>query len=836
MELERINELNTKGLMIPTRHYEDFHEFVKRPMCNEDLLYTVHIFKLEYNLKKEKFEKIPRNLRTVGLSSISFAKNNAWEDNKIILEQYLLNPQRWKDKVLQMENCRLVFAHDCKAFVVLDIDCEEDLHDPCIKRLLLKYPFYLSVRRQLPKILLPLNDKMPPFLQNCSKDKILLNTDVLGTKGNLWSFVPVDGKVFNADFCASDIHCNDYKDFPDLKSMKNKQNCKEQKDKVRETMSSSSISSSSSSSLSSISSSTATSLIGMTTSQFEACLLLLAKDERFNERSNWLNILIIIKRYYNNADGIEYAKMFSKAVDTTGKKYDDDSWTDNGEDLKTWNSIEPFENGLTIGTLRYHAKMVDPETYNCIFLETSSTPTYEERKLVWETTHFKVLNPILYCETIGKRIITRTPKQLTDTFCNLKCVVEDTTRKNKMNEEKFILTWVNDENIRTYSCFDFDPGQSREYINDQGQTVFNLYSGAISYPVLESNEKTDKAFGMFLTILKHLTGNNEECFAFLMKMIAHFITKPHIKSNFILLFLSYEGAGKGLIWNFIGEKLIGDNYYVITSDVDSVFGHFNYNAKEKLLIIIDEAEGKDLYSIMNRIKHQSTEDRICINEKHKPLIQIQNFGNYVFLTNNPRAVKIEETDRRFVCFEASSQHKDLFCGDDYQFLVDQMKTPEFVSKAYHHFIQEDLSQFNPKDKNIRPKTELYNKMKYVPQFLHFLYYFFYQKRSLLSQGTCETQEWPLTEWWDKYKEFCAENNFVHKNTHTFTTDLKKYENIFVEKNRKNYGNFWRIDPVKFKQYCITQKFIFTDYDEDACIHAPTTTFTGETIHQSCVGV
>lgn len=800
IDIERINELNGKyDLKIPTKYFKDFPDFVKEPLYNEDLQYTVHIFKEIYNEKKQKFEKQSRNLRTLYLSSISFAKNNNWEDNKIILQEYLINPQRWKFKIQKLEGYHLVWAHDCKCFIVIDVDCEEDLQHPFIKRLLLKYPFYLSVKRRLPKILLPLNDKMPPSLQNCSKPKILQNTDVLGTVGTLWSFVPIDGKVFNTNFSPEDIHENDYKDFPSLLNSSKKQNCK-----VKATMSSSS--------LNSIGSSNETSLIGMTNEQFEACLRLIATNESFNERSNWLNILIIIKRYFDNEQGIEYAKMFSKLVDLQQKKFDETSWIGNGLDLKTWNSIHPFENGLTVGTLRYHAKMVDENAYNDIFRETSSTPTYEERKLIWEITHFKILNPILYCEMNGKDIITRTPKQLLDTFANLKCIVNDKI-------ERFISLWMNDENIRTYSCFDFDPSQPREYINYSNQTVFNLYSGAIEYPILDSNEDTITAFDMFLTLLKHLTGDNEISYTFLTKMIAHYITKPHIKTNFILLFLSPEGAGKGLVWNFIGQKLIGDNYYVLTGDVDSVFGTYNHNAKEKLLIIIDEAEGKDLYSIMNRIKHQSTEEKIYIHEKYKPSIRIQNFGNYVFLTNNPRAVKIEETDRRFVCFEASTKYRDTFTGEDYQFLVDQMKTPEFISKAYYFFKQINLDNFNPKDKNIRPNTQLYNNMKYVPQILHFFYYFFYERRSLYCEGEPQKQEWPLKEWWTKYQEFCAENNFVIKNTHVFTTELKKYQDVFITKNRKNYGNFWEIDPFKFKKYCEEQKFIFNDYDNDASVQS-----------------
>ena len=560
------------------------------------------------------------------------------------------------------------------------------------------------------------------------------------------------------------------------------------------------------------------SILNMSDEQFEACLDIIATNPQFNTYEQWRNMLIIIKRYYPNERGIKLAKMFSEKVDTNHISYSHANWeAPYGKDYKFFINIEPYDqenNGITVGTLRYHAKFINPEKYNEIF-RTCEVVTYQEKKLEWERTHFKVLNPLMYCEIKNNNcLITRTDETLKKTFKNIKCATTDESKKGKMF---FIYAWMEDEEIRTYDCLDFYPNKPQEFINDDGNVAFNLYFGRPSPRVTESTEDTDRAFEMFLHIMRHLVGHVEEHFKFLCRMVAHYMRKPDEKTHFVLVFKSYQGAGKGLVWNFIGEQLIGKHYFVLTSDVDSIFGTFNVNAKGNILIVIDEAEGKKLYDVMNQIKNKSTEPTITINEKHKPQYKIKNFGNYVFLTNNPRALKVEDTDRRFVCFEAGNEEDISYNGDDYTFLTTQMQTDAFIYKAVQYFESLDLSKFNPRDKNIRPTTDLYKKMKFVPQFLSFLWNLFFERESFWKdkEDVLKEQTWSLEEWWNKYQEYCGRVNVDCKNRYTFVTDMKNYETHFIKKNRKKVGNFWSVDPAKFKEYLDKHNIVIEELDNDA---------------------
>lgn len=213
-DLERFKDLNLKwNLNMRSTFIEQF----PNAFGLFDIEYTCHLFKF-----CEDGSKSPASLYMLGLTDKrkeepGCAKNNGFdnENNKQVLEKYQANKEDWYRILKQNENLRFVWAHrtgtDC---IVIDIDCEEDLEEPFIRRLLLKYPCYLSVNRRIFKIILPITDKMPPSLKNAGfKDKIFRHTDVLG-KGN-WSFVPKDGIMFNADFTVDMIHESDYKNLPD---------------------------------------------------------------------------------------------------------------------------------------------------------------------------------------------------------------------------------------------------------------------------------------------------------------------------------------------------------------------------------------------------------------------------------------------------------------------------------------------------------------------------------------------------------------------------------------------------------------------------------------------
>lgn len=213
-DLERFKQLNTThSLNMRSTSIEPFPNAFRL----FDIEYTCHLF-----IFKEDSSKTPASLHRLGLTNKSkgepeYAKNNGFDNgnNTEVLEIFRENKEKWFHTLKQNGNLRFVWAHRTGTdVIVIDVDCEEDLQEPFIRRILLKYPCYLSVNRRIFKIILPITDKMPPSLKNAGfKDKIFTHTDVLG-KGN-WSFVPRDGIMFNTDFTVDRIHESDYNNLPE---------------------------------------------------------------------------------------------------------------------------------------------------------------------------------------------------------------------------------------------------------------------------------------------------------------------------------------------------------------------------------------------------------------------------------------------------------------------------------------------------------------------------------------------------------------------------------------------------------------------------------------------
>ena len=78
--------------------------------------------------------------------------------------------------------------------------------------------------------------------------------------------------------------------------------------------------------------------------------------------------------------------------------------------------------------------------------------------------------------------------------------------------------------------------------------------------------------------------------------------------------------------------------------------------ENNILMIVNEASGKDTYSINENIKAHVT--NISINIEHKGLkpCKIYNCSHVTFLTNNENSVKIDVEDRRFAAIECCDKY------------------------------------------------------------------------------------------------------------------------------------------------------------------------------------
>lgn len=719
-----------------------------------------------------------------------------WKKNFEVLEHFHDHQEDWFNLIRMNHDLLLIFAHGCEGYIIVDVDDERDLKHPFIQRLIeKKYPFVLSPTKSLPKFIIPIvNEKMPPAVSTFEKRMTLKNkhgfhnTDFLA---NGFNFVPYDGILYNCEFNPEEMSIKDFEDIPyEMFSNSQRRGFEVVSPQGCEWGAESPA-------------------LGCTDEQFEECLKLVATEKQNNDYPAWIRVLLIIKLYFPNDKGVHLSKMFSKLVGP--KTYDDKKWIPFvGQDWLLFHNIKP-DGKLTVGSLRYMAKITNPETYNRIFPPT--IPSYDEMKMEFEQRNFKILNPVAYAEEQADgELILRKPAELWDARRNLRC----SSSKHPQKGESFISLWRDDPTIRTFDAVDFFPGRPREY-TDKGVHYYNLYTGRPYIEPVETDETVEAVFDLFIKLMRHLTGEDEESFVFFAKYVAHLIFKPDVKTFFILLFLSYEGAGKGLFWNFIGMNFIGEKYYCLTEKTDSVFGKFNPLASKKILLVLDEAKGSSTYDVMDCIKHMATEEYFIVNEKYKPEHRTRNFMNLVAVTNKKRSLKVASDDRRIVAFKAVNKEARTLTVDDYATIVKHKNNKAFIYRVEKFFQSMDLTTFDVHDPATRPQTNYYKMLRMTPLLIKFFGWFLYERRDAIFDDNVDIKRLhSRMEWFDHFRQFCEQANYNSRTVDVFTQEMLEFKNIFLFVYHKKKGNYWELDEKKLRDYCVLKDYelmVMTDEEE-----------------------
>jgi hypothetical protein len=186
--------------------------------------------------------------------------------------------------------------------------------------------------------------------------------------------------------------------------------------------------------------------------------------------------------------------------------------------------------------------------------------------------------------------------------------------------------------------------------------TFNLFTGfkAICDPSIEINMEFVQPW------LDHvrnvLTSGDAVLYEYVISWLAHIMQYPSNKIGTGLLFKSEQGAGKGIFFDLIIKHIIGRDYSTSINDMNQLLGNFNAIIEHKLLTVCDEIQNYGgAFKSNDKLKSLITNESIIIERKGFDSQTVEDFNNYVFLTNNDWAVKVETSDRRYVIIEASSE-------------------------------------------------------------------------------------------------------------------------------------------------------------------------------------
>jgi hypothetical protein len=281
----------------------------------------------------------------------------------------------------------------------------------------------------------------------------------------------------------------------------------------------------------------------------------------------------------------------------------------------------------------------------------------------------------------------------------------------KIEMLSFLPKWLEDSSRRDYESCDFIPNR-----DGCPPTVFNLFHGFEAEKIAE-DIPTDEIASLIAPIIYHLNTLTSGNADYLLKWFANMLQKPHIKSDVSPLFrdmggLLFEGGGTGknLFFDWFGNQILGEDYYVVIGNNAMLYSSFNSIFEGKLLVVIEEACGKDNHQNTDKLNSIITTKKKVINKKNVAEYGVNDYARWAFCSNNVNPLPSRGgASRRIAPMDTDPKHR----GDTEYFnaLVASMDNPR-VQKAFFSYLMTAETYTKPIEFQVSiPITDAYIEIR-----------------------------------------------------------------------------------------------------------------------------
>jgi hypothetical protein len=513
------------------------------------------------------------------------------------------------------------------------------------------------------------------------------------------------------------------------------------------------------------------------------CVVDKIENDKFVSFNDWSNITWAI---YNISSENGYLKKGKELIHDVSKKapeqYDEEK-------------VEKFidtqckhcDKGYHMGTLK---RMInDVKTKNG-----ENKKSYENVKKEFDKICFKINDPVCYCETVNledsngnlieNKIVMKSKEKFVERWRNKKYI------DAKGKEKQFINRWLEDENIKEYKEMNFYPPPARV-----PQDIYNTFGGLLADKITDKAEDPK----IILDHVKLLCNDDDDIYNYVLNWLAQIIQYSGELSRVALVLHSdQEGTGKNLFFEWFGDAILGKSYLTSTNEVNNTLLDKHANGLiNKLLIVLSDNKSKDNWASSERIKSIITDQ--YIREEKKGIDaqnKINNFGRWVFLTNQSNVVKISHNDRRFMAWKMTTKKESSYFSN----LAREMKKLG-IQKGFYDFLKNrDISKVN--FETDRPKTEFYQELQdyNCPTVARFLEDLTYKIKE-------DSMKIKADELFQKFKEWQYETNHKYECTSTgFGKTINEYKG--VEKGaRTSKGFFYNLQKIDIMNGLIDKGYV-----------------------------
>ena len=162
-------------------------------------------------------------------------------------------------------------------------------------------------------------------------------------------------------------------------------------------------------------------------------------------------------------------------------------------------------------------------------------------------------------------------------------------------------------------------------------------------------------------ILTHMktcwADDNEDLYDYLLHWFMNAFRYPWVKTGIVLLIEGVQGSGKGMLVEFIKDMIYGSANGVKVEGLTPITQRFNSVLLNKLFCWPDEVGCDNFHLSWNTLKALITDPTMCIEKKGIDILNdYPNNLQFIMTTNEPEAVKLGQTDRRYVCLSSSPRY------------------------------------------------------------------------------------------------------------------------------------------------------------------------------------